>query len=191
MTVVEDKPFPVPGGNVWPLTVPAYHALGEMGLIPEKTELLYGTVYRKMPKSPLHVFILTRLLELLRAVLPPGYLLRSEGPITIGNSEPEPDISIVPGKPEDFLREHPHTSELAVEVCVTSHEYDRSKLRAYAKAGVKEVWLVLAPEREIEVYSHPSGETFRDRHVLKSGALECKSIPALRIEVAALFPVKA
>ena len=28
--------------QIWPLSVKAYHALGEMGLIPEKTELLYG-----------------------------------------------------------------------------------------------------------------------------------------------------
>jgi len=38
---------------------------------------------------------------------------------------------------------------------VSSHEYDRSKLRAYATAGVKECWLVLGPEQQIEVHRQP------------------------------------
>ena len=42
------------GPEVYPLSVKAYHALGEMGFIPEKTELLYGQVFRRMPKSPFH-----------------------------------------------------------------------------------------------------------------------------------------
>ncbi len=38
---------PVRGAEVWPLSVEAYHALGEARLIPERTELLYGFVYHK------------------------------------------------------------------------------------------------------------------------------------------------
>jgi hypothetical protein len=33
---------------LWPLSVAAYRALGESGLIPKNTELLYGFVYKKM-----------------------------------------------------------------------------------------------------------------------------------------------
>ncbi len=40
----------VRGAEVWPLSVAAYHALGEAGLIPERTELLYGFVYHKRSK---------------------------------------------------------------------------------------------------------------------------------------------
>ena len=36
--------------QVWPLSVDAYHALSQIGLIPEKTELLYGRVFHKMSK---------------------------------------------------------------------------------------------------------------------------------------------
>ena len=40
----------VRGAEVWLLSVAAYHALGEAGLIPERTELLYGFVYHKRSK---------------------------------------------------------------------------------------------------------------------------------------------
>ena len=49
-----------------------------------------------------------------------------------------------------------------MEVCITSHEYDRSKLRAYAAAGVKECWLVLGPEKMIEVYRNPMDGRFAE-----------------------------
>src|SRR5947209_6966391 len=111
MKTVEPGPFPVRGGQIWPVSIEAYHALGEAGLVPKNTELLYGTVYKKMSKSPLHSFLVMRLLRLLQAALPPGCLLRSEQPITCADSEPEPDVSIVLGVEDDFRSRHPRTAE--------------------------------------------------------------------------------
>src|SRR6266480_5689478 len=56
MTEVEESKADVRGPQVLPLSVKAYHALGEMGLIPKQTELLYGQVFHKMSKSPCTVF---------------------------------------------------------------------------------------------------------------------------------------
>ena len=47
MKAAEALQAPVGGAKVWPLSVEAYHALGEARLIPERTELLYGFVYHK------------------------------------------------------------------------------------------------------------------------------------------------
>ncbi len=86
---VETPPTPLRGAPLWPLSLAAYRALGEAGLIPKNTELLYGFVYTKMSKSPIHSFLVARLLRLLGSVMPPTHLLRSEQPITCQNSEPE------------------------------------------------------------------------------------------------------
>lgn len=78
MTAIE-SPLPnVQGGRLWPLGVKAYHALGELGLIPEKTELLYGQVFHKMSKSPLHRFLVMRLLAILQRVVPTGFHVQVE-----------------------------------------------------------------------------------------------------------------
>ena len=42
MKAVEPPRKPLQGAQIWPLTVAAYRALGEAGLIPKNTELLYG-----------------------------------------------------------------------------------------------------------------------------------------------------
>ena len=76
MTPIESPRPDVQGGRLWPLGVKAYRALGELGLIPEKTELLYGQVFHKMSESPLHRFLVMRLLA--STLHGPGGTVRSE-----------------------------------------------------------------------------------------------------------------
>lgn len=188
MKAVDTPPTPLRGAPIWPLSVAAYRALGEAGLIPKNTELLYGIVYRKMSKSPLHSALVRRLLGLLREVPLPGCFISSEQPIACETSEPEPDVAVIRGCETDFWNDHPHTAELIIEVCVTTHEYDRSKLPAYAKAGVKEVWLVLEPEQQIEVCRQPAGGQFAERKVHgPGGKVTSASVPGFVVDVAALF----
>jgi Uma2 family endonuclease len=188
MNAVTSPPAPLGGAPIWPLSVEAYHVLGESGLIPKNTELLYGFVYTKMPKSPFHTFLVVRLMRLLLAVLPPTLLARSEQPITCLTSEPEPDISVVCGAETDFFTYHPHTAELVIEICVTSHEYDRSKLRAYATAAVKECWRVLGQEKQIEVYRQPKDGQFTEHAVFgPGGTLTSTALPQFTLSLDAFF----
>jgi Uma2 family endonuclease len=174
--------------KAWPLSIAAYHALGEMGLIPEKTELLFGQVFEKTPKTPLHAFLVRRLLALLAERLPPGLLLRKEDPIRCGESEPEPDLAVVRGREEDFRERHPTSAELVIEICVTSHDYDRSKLAIYAAAGIAECWLVLGPERRIEAHRRPVGAAYTEVRVHQPGeVLESVSVPELALSLDSVF----
>ena len=188
MKTAESPPVLLRNAALWPLSVAAYRALGEAGLIPKNTELLYGLVYKKMPKSPYRCFLIQFLLELVQRSLPKGLIVRTEQPITCEDSEPEPDVAVVKGGKEDYRHEHPATAELVIEVCVTSHEYDRSKLRAYAAARVRECWLVLAPEKQIEVHRQTTGGQFSERVVAgPGGQLVSISVPSFAVDLAALF----
>jgi Uma2 family endonuclease len=170
------------------VSVEAYHVLGEAGLVPKRSELLYGQVFQVMSKSPLHSGLIRRLLRLLRPCVPPGCFLSQEQPITCRDSEPEPDLAVVRGREEDFWSEHPHSAELVIEICVTSQEYDRFKLRAYAGAGVQECWLVLAPEGRIEVHRKPAGDEFTERTVHgPGGRLVCAAVPEIVLDLDSLF----
>jgi Uma2 family endonuclease len=188
MNTVESRPVPLRGGQLWPLSVTAYRALGEAGLIPQNTELLHGLLYTKMSKSPFHSFLLQFLHEALTRVLPAGRLLRTEQPVTCGDSEPEPDLAVVAGRKEDFRRDHPHTAELVIEISISSHDYDRSKLRAYATADVKECWLVLGPEKKIEVYRQPKDGQFAEQVVQgPGGTMTSAALPEFTLSLDAFF----
>lgn len=185
---VETPRMPLQSAPIWPLSVAAYRALGEAGLIPKNTELLYGFVYRKMPKSPFHCYLLQKLLQILLRAVSASHLVRSEQPITCGESEPEPDLAVVKGQIEDYRNDHPHTAELVIEICITSAEYDRSKLPAYAAAGVKECWLVLGEQKQIEIHRQPAGDRFSE--CVKYGQGDkptSSSVPGFTVDLDALF----
>ena len=75
-----------------------------------------------------------------------------------------------------------------VEICISTHEYDRSKLRAYAVAGVKEVWLILAPEKQVEVHTQPRDGKFTQQATHgPGGRISCGSVPAFTLELDTLF----
>ena len=184
----EQQIVPVSGARLWPMTIEAYHILGEAGVIPENSELLYGLVYTKMAKSPFHSFLLRRLLELIRKLELHGFLVSSEQPLTFIDSEPEPDIAIIKGTNDDFRASRPKAAELVIEICVTSHEYDRSKLRAYASGKIKECWLILGPEKKVEVYSDPKDGSFSAIKTHEAGEiLRSVSVPQIAIDLATLF----
>ena len=184
----ETYPPPLKSALLWPLSVAAYRALGEAGLIPKNTELRYGFVYPKMLKSPFHSFLVQFLQDLLLRAVTPGLVIRTEQPVTCGDSEPEPDLAVVKGRNEDFRQDHPHSAELVIEVCITSHEYDRSKLPACVTAGVKECWLVLGPEKQFEVYRLPADGQFAE-HTLywPGGKLASGVLPSFVVDLSTLF----
>lgn len=188
MTAIETPKPEVQGPKLWPLGIKAYHALGELGLIPERTELLYGQIFHKMPESPLHRLLFMRLLQWLFPVLPTSLHVQPEKPILCEDSEPVPDLSVIRGSIDDYANEHPRTAELVIEICVSSHEYDRSKLRAYATAGVKECWLVLGPEKQIEVHRQPESEQFAKRSVYgPAGSVTSTAVPGFTVDLTSLF----
>jgi Uma2 family endonuclease len=114
--------------------------------------------------------------------------LRTEQPLACDDSEPEPNLAVVAGRKEDCRHGHPHTAEFVIEISVTSHDYDRSKLSAYAAADVKECWLVLGPERQIEVYRQPKDGQYTDRAVHgPGGVLTSTVLPGLTLPLDTLF----
>jgi Uma2 family endonuclease len=114
--------------------------------------------------------------------------LRSEQSIICVDSELEPDLAVVQGGKADYRYEHPHAAELVIEICVTSHDYDRSKLHAYAGVGVKECWLVLGPERQIEVFCRPTEEYYAQSSVHgPGGSLTSTVVPGFTVNLDHLF----
>src|SRR2546422_5673602 len=83
--------------RVSPLTVEEYHRLDEFNENGRRTELIRGIIIEKMSKSPLHCSLAKRLYDIISRMLPAGFVVRHEAPVTLADSEPEPDISVVRG----------------------------------------------------------------------------------------------
>jgi len=140
---------------VMPISVAQYHQYCAMdsGLL--KTELIEGVIFRKVSKSPRHSYLVAKLYRILDANLSAEYVLRREDPLTLTDSEPEPDLAIVRGSLEDYIDKHPDFAELVIEIAISTIALDRQKAAIYAAANIPEYWLILPEQKKIEIYHDP------------------------------------
>jgi Uma2 family endonuclease len=170
------------------LSVDEYHRLDEFNQHGRRTELIRGLVIEKMSKSPLHRIITSLLYKSLHGQLPREYSVWMEQPLTLADSEPEPDISVTLGTEKDFADAHPATAELVVEVAVSSAALDLENASLYAEAGVKEYWIVFGLDHRVEVYRQPEHGRYRERRVFGGQEIiDCSSLPGVQIRLGDLF----
>lgn len=185
-------PFPIAR-----FSVEQYHRMIASGVLTEddRVELIEGWVVRQMAKGPEHEYSTGEGQELLRSLLPPGWHVRSQAPITLSESEPEPDLSVVRGTRRDYRDRHPGPDDIAlvVEVADSSLLTDRRKGAVYARAGIPEYWIVNLEDSVLEVHSEPrpGDDGYASCRVLRVGAqapVTIASREAGRIDVAGLMP---
>jgi Uma2 family endonuclease len=150
-------------------------ALDESGkLDPEKRyELLDGEVYEMQPIGEGHAGEVDNFYEKLFAIFQGRAQIRSQNPIYLDDFDlPQPDFALLKPAPDFYTKAHPRASDifLVIEVSDTTLSYDRGKkLRRYAEAGIREVWIVNLKDRHTEVYRDPMSEEYLTRFVVKPG----------------------
>lgn len=177
-----------------------YERLVEVGMFQpgERLELLDGLVVLREPQGSYHAATIRRALEALRSVLGPEWQLDSQLPIALDDdSEPEPDVAVVPRDPRAYRDAHPTRPVLVVEVSDSSYRVDHSyKASLYARAGVPECWIIDLVHEALEVHRDPEaspdaayGWRYRSVQVLRPPAAVAPLIvPARAIPVADLLP---
>jgi Uma2 family endonuclease len=135
-----------------------YDRLVDLGVFEgDRIELIDGQLVVAEPQGEYHASSINAAEYALRAVLPPGWIVRTQAPVSLDDeSEPEPDLVVVPGRPADYRHSHPARPVLAVEVAESSLAFDRlHKGSLFARAGVQDYWIVNLVDRVLEVYRDP------------------------------------
>jgi Uma2 family endonuclease len=163
MASIAPQSLAIPDYPIWRLSVEQYHEMINAGILTEAdlVELLEGWLVTKMVKKPQHSLATQLLNDMLTPLLPSGWFVNVQEPITTADSEPEPDISIVRGSRRDYTDHHPYPKDVAlvVEVSDATLQRDRSiKLRVYANARIPVYWILNLPDQQLEVYTNPTGD---------------------------------
>jgi Uma2 family endonuclease len=157
----------------------------------ERLELIEGEIFDMTPQSSLHATTVCLVEDTLRSLYREGYYVRVQMPLAIdGDSEPEPDIAVVTGRPRDYRNAHPHTAVLIVEVADHSLSYDRGqKKTVYARNKIPEYWIVNLAENSLEVYRNPTQDSYQFQMILHPPDLVSPlTQPQVAIAVADLLP---
>ncbi len=144
------------------LTVEQYHRMSEGGVFDpdNRVELLDGILVRKMPPNPPHATSVRKTARQLHGVGPDQWIISVQQPITLKESEPEPDVSVVEGPDERYINRHPgpHDTLLVIEVGDSSLLADRRfKGALYAQAKIPIYWIINLVDEVIEVDTSPRG----------------------------------
>ena len=123
----------------------------------DRVELLGGQLIVAEPQSDRHYVAIRAVEEALRAAFGRGWDIRTQAPVALDDeSEPEPDVAVVPGTFRDYARGHPSRPVLVVEVSLSTLTSDRAhKGSLYARAGLADYWIVNLIDRVLEVYREP------------------------------------
>jgi Uma2 family endonuclease len=179
-----------------------YDRLVDLGMFQgERLELLDGLLVVREPQKSPHASTVAKVGQALTAAFGRGWHARIQAPIALdADSEPEPDVAIVAGVPDDYVSAHPSTAALIVEVADSSLRLDRRfKTGLYARAGMPEYWIVNLVDRVLEVHREPHpepdtefGAVYRAIAILRPPATVTPlAAPAVRIAVVDLLPLEA
>jgi Uma2 family endonuclease len=123
--------------------------------------LLNGEIIEVPAQAHAHRLSVSRISRLLNDAFPPsGHWVVIQGTLVLSRlSAPDPDFHVfdVPeGTPDQQLG----LPFLVIEVSDSTYAKDSGpKLRAYARAGILDYWIVNIPARHVEVYRKPENPT--------------------------------
>ena len=176
------------------ITADEYERMGEAGIFPPdaRLELLEGEIFEMSPIGDAHAACVKFLNALLGRLFGGTFIVGVQDPVRLNEfSAPQPDLSLLRWR-EDYYRGMTPTPAdvlLVIEVADATAVTDRLvKLPLYAKAGIREAWLVNIREERVEIYSDPVGGTYRRTEVFVRGSeAQSHTVDGLSVSVRELL----
>jgi Uma2 family endonuclease len=176
-----------------------FHQMMDLGwFLGQNVELIRGEIVEMPCQKSSHYAGIDKTAKRLEIAFGPGFWVRTQAPVALGgDTEPNPDVSVVSGCREDYLKQHPRTALLIVEVSDSTLRYDRkTKGGIYAAAQIADYWIVNLVDRQVEVFRRPISDPTGEFDFVYGDVQICKpldiliplSAPQARILVGDLLP---
>lgn len=176
-------------------SVEDYHHMIASGVLSERSvELLEGQIIEMPPEGPLHRKINDSIAEYLRDKFRNHAKIYEAHPVTLPNSEPEPDIAVVKLPVSLYDSRHPFAEEiyLLIEISDRTLEKDlKQKQIAYALAGILEYWVVDLNNQQLIVFQQPSGDSYQIKQILNQGMISLVAFAEIKLSVEKLLSKKS
>lgn len=172
-------------------SVEEYHRMIEAGILHGRSvELLAGEIVEMSPEIPIHYTTAKRGAKYLEELLSDKADVRFNGPITLADSEPEPDIAVVQPPESAYSDRHPYPQDIfwIIEVAKTSLKKDLEiKAAIYAAAAIKEYWVLDLSAKRVIVFRHPQEDQYREECIITEGAITPLAFPDVLVSVERLL----
>jgi Uma2 family endonuclease len=153
-------------------TVEEYHRMGEAGILAEdsRIELIAGDIVVREPIGSRHAGTVNRLTRLWTSRLGERAVVQIQNPIELPkeDSEPQPDVTLLRPRPDFYATAHPLADDvlLLIEVADSTLAVDRRvRMPLYARAAIREAWLLDLTADRVEIYRAPVADGYQ--HVVR------------------------
>ena len=171
-------------------TCAEFHRFGDMGMFEGRRAMLIdGVILEEGPMNPPRAITLELVEQAIRTAFGAGWRVRNQSPLVLGQDlDPEPDIAVIAGTARGSSG-HPTTADLVIEVADSSLDFDTNDKRLlYARASIREYWVVDINGRLLLVYRDPQVGDYATRQVLGPvDAISPMAAPSATVRVADLL----
>lgn len=168
-------------------SVEDYHKMIEAGLLSDRAvELIAGDIIKVSPEGPIHTSFNHIGVTYLRSILGTQAIVREAHPITLNNSEPEPDIAVVRSPYTLYLTHHPYPEDIywLIEIADSTLEKDLGiKKTIYAQAKIQEYWVIDLTSKMLNVFQTPKAKDYQIKQSHQFGEISPLAFPNLKISV--------
>jgi Uma2 family endonuclease len=168
-------------------SVADYHQMIETGLLADQTvELLRGEVIKVSPEGPLHSSVNYTVAQYLRDLLRGQAVIREAHPITLTDSEPEPDLAIVVPPYTNYLTHHPYPQDIywLIEISDRTLAKDLGvKKGIYAGNGISEYWVIDLPHQKMWVFKQLKNGQYQNCFEQTTGTIYPDTFPNVAINI--------
>lgn len=168
-------------------SIERWHDLVEVGLLDgESVQLLAGEIIEMSPEEIEHSYTNRSVADYLRELLVGEAMISEAHPITLADSEPEPDIAIVRLPKTIYLQHHPYSEDIywLVEVSNRTLNIDLGqKANIYASNGIPEYWVIDLVNQKLIVHTQPSDTQYQQIVEYTSGVVTPNAFPNIEIDL--------
>lgn len=168
-------------------SIDEWHELVNSGLLAGKpVELLEGNIVEMSPEGAQHSYTSQSVSDYLRDLLKGRAYVRDAHPITLDNSEPEPDIAIVELPVSLYRDRHPYPQNIywLIEVSNKSLQKDlEQKLITYGRNGIAEYWVMNLKNRKLIVHNNLNNSIYCQIVEYQVGKVTPQAFPDLSIDL--------
>jgi Uma2 family endonuclease len=166
-------------------TIEQWHRLVETGVLAgQNVELLEGEIIEMSPEGVPHSFCNQSLADYLRDLLKEKAIVNERYPITLDNSEPQPDIAIIQLPRDIYSQHHPYPENiyLLIEISNSTLQFDRTtKAAIYARNNIQEYWIVDLINKVLIVHTIPQENSYQKILEYQTGTIYSQAFPNVAI----------
>lgn len=156
-------------------SIEEWHDLVESGVLAGKrVELLEGEIIEVSPEEIPHRNTNHKVVKYLRELLNGVAEVYESHPITLDNSEPEPDVAIVRLPESIYDIHHPYPQDVYWLIEISNRTLDRDleqKATTYARNGIGEYWVIDLQNNKLIVHTQPQSDRYSQIVEYKTGTI--------------------